>query len=48
MEIKVTVSTAELSEMNMTKDELHDHVVTALDDADPQVVGFDVEVEVTE
>lgn len=48
MKIKVTVSTAELNEMNMTKDDLHDHVVDALDDAAPQIVGFDVEVEVTE
>ncbi|MDT8925235.1 hypothetical protein RBE51_20795 [Pseudomonas taiwanensis] len=48
MEVKVIVSKAELEEMHMSQDDLHAHVVAALDEADPQVVGFNVEVEVVE
>lgn len=46
MHIKVNVRAAELSEMHMTKEELHAHVVATLDEADPQLSGFDVDVEI--
>lgn len=38
----------ELADMNMSEQECLDHVVAALDDAQPDLPGFNVEVEITD
>lgn len=48
MIVKVSLSADELAGMNMSEQEFHDHVVAALDDAQPDLPGFNVEVEITD
>ncbi|AGL46356.1 hypothetical protein OFL75_19085 [Pseudomonas aeruginosa] len=46
MIVKVSLTADELADMDMTEQQFHDHVVAALDDAQPDLPGFNVEVEI--
>ncbi|MBB4861694.1 hypothetical protein HNP46_000505 [Pseudomonas nitritireducens] len=46
MLIKVVISQGDLTEEGCTADELRNRVLKALDDAAPQLPGFNVEIEV--
>lgn len=48
MIVKVSLSADELADMSMSEQEFHDNVVAALDDAQPDLPGFNVEVEITD
>jgi hypothetical protein len=48
MIVKVTLSADELADMKMSEKEFHDHVVAVLNDAQPDLPGFNIEVEITD